>query len=169
MLDTYEPRNTQSGRSPEEFVPFFVDYCRRHLFVTKKQMADELGIGYQTIILVTNTPGKYKNASRVFQELVVYCITNAISMDEIAKAFYDGKDGHGEAEKYVLREFGIRCTTCFFESSEGDAVQTRAYRFMLQVQSICCEGCLLAWCNDGTPGCLIMQTAELVMGRFASR
>lgn len=165
MRNTYEETKASQERGAEAFVNFFVHYCLHNLFKSKREMSLVLGIGYQTILLVTNKPEKYKGASLVFQELVMYCISRGISMDEIVQVFLRENNSVILKPKYVLQEPGYYMQCPLFQGNnvvevpEGaDFLFGEAYRFILRLRVIYCKGCMCFWNEEDNQACLLHQT-----------
>lgn len=136
-------------------------------------MAKILDIGYQTVLLVTNTPEKYKGASLVFQELVVYCIRRGVSMDEIAQAFYNRNNADFGSSKHLMQvsDFYMHCPLLeeyeqAFMLEEAESSLMKAYLFMYPIRMIYCKGCMHFWRETEPMECLIHQTMEIVVKRL---
>lgn len=157
----------------EAFVSFFIQYCLQRFFKSKRAMAKELGLGYRSILLVTNSPERYKGATLVFQELVIYCIKQDISIDEIIQAFHHKAAGNLTCSKRLEQVSGLN-TDCPFLSQHEDILArkdekpllAKAYLFMTRIRMICCNGCMHFWNDSNFMECLIQETMLCLIKRL---
>lgn len=74
------------------FIAFLFRYMLQNHFLTKKSMANALGITYRTLLNSFRHLGREKGGNVAFQHLIPYCLENGFSMDEIYREYRKAAD-----------------------------------------------------------------------------
>lgn len=91
------------------FIVFLFETMLEEVFLTKTNMAEELGVHYRTLQANFQKLGRHKGGCVALQNLFLYCFRNGISVDTLYARYLNQCEGKKGGSKFRTRMNEIAC------------------------------------------------------------